>query len=199
MTKDLLWSSDGGFLKVHKAPVGKYFYSERKGVDSVAFILFDKETKKFGLTNEQKPPLFKRFDNNEMFVVTAFGGSIDTLSESEYMEKQSYDQILVGQGVVIREVKEEAGFTVNPLNVTYMGTYMVSTQSNQLCHTYIVGVNGSEVGDRIPQTKMEATAKTKWISLDDVHNGAYCNADHMIFDWKAEVMMYNYAKFVGLN
>jgi len=64
------------FLTIKKA-IGYYTYAERLGINSVAFILYDKNKSDcFGLIYENKPPL-DEVNKKEMKLTTAFGGSID--------------------------------------------------------------------------------------------------------------------------
>lgn len=127
-----------------------YYYAERLGIDSIAFVLWDNNTNKAGLIKEFKPPI------NE-FLVTAFGGSLD----KECSKKQ----------IVKDEVKEESGY--ENCEISFMGKSFVSTQMNQWCYLYLVDVTHAELGGREPQTEMEAQASTVWLSPDEVKNG-YC-------------------------
>lgn len=142
---------------------GHYIYSERLGVDSVAFILLDRNNaeKPFGLISERKPPLDERM-KKEVFVTTAFGGSID--SDHTYAE------------IVRMEAREEAGYDVTPDKVIFLGDVMVSTQSNQMCHLYFVDVSDVALGEREPENEMEAMANTVWCDSVEVSSG---------YDWKA--------------
>ena len=71
------------FLKIKKANNfgGDYYYAERLGVDSVAFILYDGGDGSYGLINEYKPPI-------EQFMTTAFGGSLDKSVSKEQIVKE---------------------------------------------------------------------------------------------------------------
>ena len=130
---EILWQSEGKnplndkpFITIKRAD-GYYLYSERAGVDSVAFILIDKNKNKIGLIQEIKPPLYERGIKR---LVTAFGGSLD---KNICLEK-----------IVIEEVKEEAGYNVDDKDITYIGETMVSTQSNQMRKGYIVDVTNAK-------------------------------------------------------
>ena len=128
--------------------VGHYMYSERAGVDSVAFILYDKSINKFCAINERKPPLDARFDK-EVFLTTAFGGSLDSETADE-------------TDIVVAECREEAGYRVTREDVISLGQVMVSTQSNQMAHLFVVLVDKEDVGDTDPENEMEAQATTVW-------------------------------------
>ena len=134
--------------------VGGFQFAERRGVDSVAFICYDKAAELFLLNTEYKPPI-------NMFLKGAFGGSFDKA-------KEPID-------IVIDEVKEEAGFTVTKKDVYMVGKVMVSTQMNQFCYLYIVFVDKDKQEDKKPQDKIEALAKTTW----DVEMDLYT-----LEDWK---------------
>ncbi len=126
----------------------KYFYAERSGVDSVAFILHDRNTGKFGLTKEFKPPIDK-------FLVTAFGGSLD--------------KDLMMADIVKEEVREEAGYI--GCGISYAGRSFVSTQMNQFCYLYLVDVTHAQKVPREPQNEMEALATVEWLYPHEVTSG----------------------------
>jgi ADP-ribose pyrophosphatase YjhB (NUDIX family) len=141
------------FLKIKKAENvdGRdYFYAERKGKDSIAFILWnkDKEKQQVGLIKEFKPPVGK-------FLKTAFGGSLDQPNSTPI-------------DMCIREVEEEAGFKVDRSKVIYVGSYFVSTQMNQFCHLYLVNVKEKDFVGRKPQDKSEEAAEVVWMNPNEV-------------------------------
>ena len=147
------------FLTVKQAD-NYYEYSERAGIDSIAFILFDNNTEKFGLINETKPPLYER---NIRMLKTAFGGSIDL------------DLDLID--IVKTEVIEEAGYDVDISKISYIGKTFVSTQMNQFCSGYLVDVTG------LKPTETEASTSEKmkdnhvvWMDVNEMFTNS---------DWKS--------------
>lgn len=115
-----------------------YEYVERKGKDSVAFILTDGT--KYGLTHEFKPPL-------QEWLITAFGGSIDR------------DTNL--RDLVIAECLEETGYSVDGLE--FMGKHFVSTQMNQYCYLFLVYVSVKKDVVRKTLDAIELKATTIWL------------------------------------
>lgn len=154
---------DNPWLKVKKA--GGFIYSERKGVDSVAFVLIAinaADERRIGLIHEYKDPIGR-------FVTTAFGGSIDN-------EKYHKDlNILVKD-----EVIEESGFDVSLENINYHGKAMVSTQSNQFCHLFSVEVDKLKQGERTTTNATELLSKVTWLTMKDVNE---------LEDWKAQAII----------
>jgi 8-oxo-dGTP pyrophosphatase MutT (NUDIX family) len=140
--------------------VGGYTYSERLGVDSVAFILFNKTIGKYGLIKEYKPPLNR-------FLVTAFGGSLDK-------------DIAIKQ-IVQEEVLEESGFAIDIANIDFVDKVFVSTQSNQFCYLFIVYVEEGDYKGTQPQNSIEAMASVQWVSKFDLMK-TEC--------WKAQMIYY---------
>ncbi len=138
------------FLKIkeYKDDNSSYFYAERLGVNSIAFILYDGNTGKYGLVKEFKPPIDK-------FLVTAFGGSLD----------KKIPMI----DIVQEEVREEAGY-INAA-ISYAGSCFVSTQMNQFCYLYLVDVTYAEKVPKDPQTPMEALATVEWMYKTEVISG----------------------------
>lgn len=155
------------FLKIKKADNHEYFYAERLGVDSVAFILQklvregDKLVRHYGLIKEFKPPIGE-------FVITAFGGSID--------KNKSLTEI------VIEEAKEEAGYVVTPYHIFPHGKRFVSTQMNQWCYLFLVDVTNIEQGEREPETYLESVAEVVWLKKEDIN-------DYDFQDWKAQAIL----------
>jgi 8-oxo-dGTP pyrophosphatase MutT (NUDIX family) len=142
------------FLSV-KSWDNRYYFSERAGVDSIAFVLYDHRTNKYGLIREFKCPI------NE-FRASAFGGSLD--SDEDMLE------------IVIAECREEAGFVVSFEDIRTLGKVLVSTQSNQHCYLYMVEVDTRKQVEPQPENDMEALATVEWFSQDEVNQ---------LEDWKA--------------
>lgn len=138
-----------------------YYYAERKGVDSVAFVLFSidpNDEKRIGIVKEFKSPV------NE-FVLTAFGGSIDD-------EKYHNDL----RELVVEEALEEAGFTISVDQVDYYGKCFVSTQMNQYCHLFGVNVDKKLQGKKTTTNIRELDSVITWITLPELYE---------LEDWKA--------------
>jgi len=154
---------DNNWLKVKRA--GGYIYSERKGVDSVAFVLIAinaADERRIGLINEFKDPI-------QDFLTTAFGGSIDN-------EKYHKDLRLL----VKDEVIEEAGFDVSFNQIEYHGKAMVSTQSNQFCHLFSVEVDKMKQGDRTTTNATELKSTVTWLSMSEIKQ---------LDDWKSQTII----------
>lgn len=125
-----------------------YYYAERLGKDSVAFILHNRSTGKFGLIKEFKPPI------ND-YLITAFGGSLDK-------DKDNLD-------IVKDEVREEAGYIM--ADISYVGRSFVSTQMNQFCYLYLVDVTDAKQVEKEPETYLESIATVEWLTRDQIMRG----------------------------
>lgn len=135
----------GNFLNIKTTKEG-YEYAERKGKDSVAFILFDRNKQMIGLRNEYKPPI-------EAYVLGAFGGSMD--------------KDVSPATIVLEEVFEESGYHVSLDNIHFIGKYFVSTQMNQWCYLYAVDTtHATNPRDSIYPgkvfDKLEAVSDVSW-------------------------------------
>ena len=75
----------------------------KTGVDSIAFVLFDSQSKQIAVINEYKDPIAQ-------FVTTAFGGSID--------DEKYYKDLRI---LVRDEVEEESGFKITNSQIHYHG------------------------------------------------------------------------------
>ena len=140
---------------------GGYYYSERKGVDSVAFVLFNisaTDEKRVGVIREKKYPV-------EEYIISAFGGSIDNPRYFEDLRQ-----------VVIDETIEEAGFIVENKDISYYGKVLVSTQMNQYCHLFGVAVDKYKQVQRTTTNIRELDSIIVWLTLPEVIQ---------LNDWKA--------------
>jgi len=146
-------------VKYPEVDVGGYEFAERLGRNSIAFICYDRNTKEFLVNNEYKPPI-------DEFIQGAFGGSLDRAAGMHQ--------------VVIDEVKEEAGFTVDWNDIECVGNSFVSTQMNQFCYLYLVYVDKNKQGEREPENAVEERAETKWVGIDEINSSD---------DWKAIVIV----------
>jgi hypothetical protein len=154
---------DNPWLKVKKA--GGFIYSERKGVDSIAFILIAinaNDERRIGLINEYKDPI-------KRFATTAFGGSIDDI--------KYHDDLRL---LVKDEAMEESGFNVENKDIYYYGKVIVSTQSNQFCHLFAIEVDKLSQTERTTENPTELLSDVKWISIKE--------AQHLE-DWKAQAII----------
>ena len=105
-----------------------YIYGERVGQDSIFFVLLDRNTNKYALISEAKPPLDER-ENTKVMLTTAFGGSID-------MDDKTPKEICQ------IEVLEESGFEVPMDRITYVGKTLASSQMSQMALGFLVDVTG---------------------------------------------------------
>ena len=123
-----------------------YYYAERGGQDSLAFILYDAETSKVGLISESKPPMDER-GNRKVMMTTAFGGSID--------------KDIPIKEICQEEVLEESGYSVPLDKISFIGETLVSSQMNQVCYGYMIDVTGLTAG------KTEADIQNEEQNLKD--------------------------------
>lgn len=119
-----------------------YYYAERLGKDSVAFILHNEDTNMYGMVNEFKPPI-------DQFMITAFGGSLDS------------DKTL--EEIVRAECIEESGYEAE--DITYHGKVLVSTQMNQFCHLYLVTVE--KFKGKTSTDPLESKASVVWMFKEE--------------------------------
>ncbi len=182
-----IFTSPGNFLIVKSAETTPYFYTERKGIDSVAFILMDRNNpKRYGVVNERKPPLDERF-GGIAFLETAFGGSNDIIDNAEYLNMSS-DQIIEHMTEIVKiEAREEAGFDVDYNRIIFVSQELVSTQMNQWCYLFIVDVTDIEQGETDPQNETEAMASIVWKNFKEVKE---------MYDWKAKSIIFNFMAFL---
>lgn len=139
-----------------------YYFAERAGVDSVAFMLFDGNREDcFGLIEQYR-------GNHGAFHKGMYTGSLDK-------PEKSLEQI------VQEEVLEEAGFSIPdediPSRIIKVSTEHAGSLSNEQVHLYIVNVTNLEQEATQPQSVFEENTNNLWMT----HMGVFhCD------DWKAK-------------
>ena len=158
---ELVFESE--FLSVRKNE--HYMYAERKGIDSVAFILIANnisDERRIGVIHEKKPPI-------DRYITSAFGGSID---------KEHYKEDL--RVLVQDEVLEESGFTVDLDSIEPLGRVFCSTQMDQFVYLFAVRVNKTEQGTKTTTDTVELGASVTWFPTTEVFE---------MEDWKAPLIV----------
>ena len=156
---EILWESDSKtldgkpFITVKRAR-NYFIYAERGGIDSIAFILYDDNIKRFALIKEAKPPFDEAFEK-EAYMKTAFGGSIDT-------DTETYKQICQ------QEVLEESGYKVPLERIWNTGETVVSTQMSQICYTYMVDVTGIEKTEKAEYEMNDTEENVIWMTYNEL-------------------------------
>ena len=106
--------------------VDGFVYARRPGINSIAFILWDKNRPpwaRVGLLNCQRNP-------TTVWAVRAFTGTLDVPPGTRFSD------------VVKMEVREEAGYQVEEEAITFVGSYEVSHQNDEDVCLYVVNVTG---------------------------------------------------------
>lgn len=161
-----LFSTPKDFLKIKKAPNHNFFYTERKGIDSVSIVLIDKGTEKIGLTRESKPPFSERENVPLAFKLTALGGSLfDMVDTEEYLKMSFEDQLEVAKRTAIKEVQEEAGYEVKKLHEC--GRVVFNSMSNEYVYLFLAEVDSTEDAKPDPQNHLESLAKIEWVEITE--------------------------------
>lgn len=145
----------------------KYVYSQRAGVDSVKFMLIDRNHKLFGLVQELKPPIMG-VEYNQAYNISAFGGSmsLDIKKVSGSYQKVS----LVRESnisLIAKEVKEETGYYVTPERISYKFSKLLGSQSDEVVHGYIIDVTNLTPANRELEDGEESSSVV-WLSAEDV-------------------------------
>lgn len=173
------------FLTVKQAR-GYYQYAERGGQDSIFFILFDNDTRKFALIYESKPPMDER-EQKLVYMTTAFGGSIDMEETTTYQE------------ICQTEVREESGYVVPLDKIKSIGKTLVSTQMSQMAEGFLVDVTGIK---KTVQAEYELTPDEEQKAKDEnefkLNKVVWMDIDELMEndDWKS---IYVWTKAVYKN
>jgi hypothetical protein len=182
---------DAGWIKVKQTPKG-YYFSERKGVDSIAVLLykmvkwdnFDGDGIDMHiLTRMQALPIDNAQSNDDKDIPKLFrcpitGGLEEGVS-------------LINQARA--EVREEAGYDIAEAAFHYIGEYYVGTQTNEKVHMFIANVDavGTETLDiKGDGSYFESISKNEWINIeevldddDSIYSGLYIAANKLYKLW----------------
>lgn len=161
---------DGKWLKVKKTPKG-YFFSERKGINSIAVLLYRKIIKNSReylevLVRLQPLPIDNSQSNDDKEIPKLFECPI-TGSLEEGISS-------IGQTRI--EVMEEAGYDIPEGGFKYVGEYYVGTQTNEKVFMYIVNVDtvGTERVDIGGDgSYFESISKNEWKNIFEVLDAKY--------------------------
>lgn len=125
-----------------------YYYSERVGKDSVAFLLYDRTRQQYMCLSQLHGPLAR-------YVAGAFTGSMDKAGLSP-------------QQILIEEIAEEAGFDVPPdvQRIYHLGLEPVSSQTNEEVNLYVVDITGLEQQPMAPENIFEKNTFRFWLDAD---------------------------------
>ena len=150
---------DNPWLKVKESPHG-YIFSERKGVDSIAILAYTKMGNDIEILTRFQPLPFKNAENKE-----------DTLPLFCCPITGSIDKGDTADDSAIKEMKEEAGYEITKDQLTYLGYYIVGTQTNEAVHMYIIDVTNLEPAETSSDgTYHESVSENFWHKLDFIEN-----------------------------
>lgn len=141
-----------------------YFYSERLGRDSVAFLLYDKNA-------PDKPYIaLSQFHSPQgRFVKGAFTGSLD--------------KNLTPEQTTVEEIEEEAGYTVTEAQLTKVGEQPVGANTNETVHLFVGDVTNIVRKEKNPENCWELNTHLIKMSKDEIFR--FC-------EWKGQLTMLHF-------
>ena len=138
------------YTKIKKIPYNNgedFYFIERAGIDSVAFILYDNnapDNRTVGLIDQYRGSYGE-------FIKGCYTGSLD-----------KPDKSLVE--IVIDEVKEEAGFEVTENRVYFISKEITGAATNERVNLYLVDVTNANKVDLSPESAFESNTENLWYS-----------------------------------
>lgn len=156
MNEQVVYTTPGNWLEVIQTP-NKFYYSRRKGRDSVAVFLVDL-AKQLVLVRWQPLPRHNAdLDSEQKLFPCPITGSMDT-GETPLQ-------------AATREVIEESGYNVT---LTYIFDYLVGTQSDELVHMFYAFVDSSlNVQGKQDGSFFESISKNQWLPIKDLKDFNY--------------------------
>lgn len=143
-----------------------FYFMERKGVDSVAFILVDNNRPDcIGLLTQYRGSYGE-------FLLGAYTGSLD---------KPELDL----SHIVLEEVKEEAGFSIPEEDIDqriiFISKEITGSMTNERVNLYIVNVTGLEQEKLEPESVFEENCENVWVTPEEALSKAQ--------DWKVKLIL----------
>lgn len=125
----VLAKSPGEWVSLVTDDTERFFWSRRKGVDSIGVVIvrFDEKENMEVLVHQEMNPAHAHYRDLNF---GAIGGSIDK------------DKPLVQ--IAVEEVREEGGFDVTQEQMVSCGRMFCTTQSDEHVHLYVVDVTGMD-------------------------------------------------------
>lgn len=185
LSNKVLFSTN--WVKLKETKTG-FQYLERKGRDSIAVLLLRIENNKLECLI-RKQPLCALLDDLSDFAFAL--GNCPITGSLEIKEDP--------KKCTVREIKEEAGYDVPEKNLSYVGSYIVGTQTNEKCYMYIANV--TDLTNTIPEgdgSEDEKVSYNEWVSINSISNEPYSGLAIIYLRLLQLVKAKKYNKFVHL-
>lgn len=148
-----VFQSTPPFIEIRCSEPVPFYFARRKGKDSIAVLLYDFDKDSF-LIRMQPLVHLDDGDSKKLFPCPITG----SLDDGENP-----------MAAALREVKEEAGYSLAPSALRYMGSYIVGTQTDEVVHLYFADVTGMPTEAAAQDgTFHESISKNIWLSTDQV-------------------------------
>jgi SepF-like predicted cell division protein (DUF552 family) len=143
-----------------------YYYVERLGMDSIAFLLHD--------SNEEDKPyivLEQYHSPRRIFQKGAFTGSMDKDG-------------LTPEDTTIEEILEEAGYTITKDNLHKVGLQTVGANTNEEVHLFIADITGLQRKKKESENIWEENTNLIKMSKDEILKNCEWRAILCMIKWE---------------
>lgn len=178
MKDKFLFSTHDNFLSIKKCELLNYYYMERKGIDSIAIILYDNNKHEVGIANFPKPPFSER-DNVEIPLKTsAFVSGI-----SEFVDKDIYinysfrEQLNLCKQVALSQIQSKINLPLNIDNINFVNRLIFNFMTNEYIWLFVYNINKQDVINN------QKDIPILWYHIKDLH---------LIEDAKTKVILFDY-------
>lgn len=144
--------------------INSYYFTERKNVDSFAFVLFATnidDERRVGLTYEFQPSINKS-------IIKAFTSSIKNPDTNDILD------------LVIDEIEAQAGFITTKPEIEYLGKCFVSSNLSEFCHLFGVAVDKTRQFKKESSNPRKMNAGHYWATNEEVKD---------LEDWRAQTIL----------
>lgn len=189
MKDKFLYSTQDNFLSIKKCDTLNYYYMERKGIDSIAIILFDPIKMEVGIANFPKPPFSERDGLDIPLKTSAFVSGI-----SEYVDKDLYinfsfkEQLNLCKQVALNQLKSKLNIDLNMSNIEFVNRLIFNFMTNEYVWLFVYQVNKIEV------VKNQKDTQILWYNIKDLHLIEDAKTKVILFDFLINNNLINFVK-----
>lgn len=178
MKDKFLYSTQDNFLSIKKCEALNYYYMERKGIDSIAIILFDPIKMEVGISNFPKPPFSERDGLEIPLKTSAFVSGI-----SEYVDKDLYinfsfkEQLNLCKKVAFNQLNSKINTNIELSKIEFVNRLIFNFMTNEYIWLFVYEIDKNEI------IKKPQENPILWYNIKDLH---------LIEDAKTKVILFDY-------
>jgi len=163
----VLFKTKDEYLKIKKCEFLEYYYIEKKGIDNISVVLFDKDTNQIGLINEGKLAFNERDNVDLSFKTSSINGSLfEDITEKEYLSLNFNEQLDITKEITIKKIHEKCGYEIQKLN--FINRNIFSYNKNEYVWSFIAEVDRYSNIHKDVEDEISDVYTTLWFNFEDL-------------------------------